>query len=128
MRFSFWEDFMKANILGTQYRVLFKNYNDDPLFKERGIDGYHDSISREIVVCRKKTSPMWEKETEEYCKTAEKEILRHEVIHAFLSESGLDASSYIYNNGWAKNEEMVDFFALQFPKIVEVFEKLGCLR
>jgi hypothetical protein len=46
------------------------------------------------------------------------------VIHAYLSESGLNSSS----NGvdcWARNEEMVDWFAIQMPKIVKTFGELG---
>ncbi len=43
-----------------------------------------------------------------------KQTLRHEMIHCFLHESGLDFSS-----DWAKNEEMVDWFALQFPKLLK---------
>lgn len=27
---------------------------------------------------------------------------------------------------WAMNEEMVDWFAMQLPKIIKSFEQLGC--
>ena len=27
---------------------------------------------------------------------------------------------------WAKNEEMVDWIAIQYPKIKKVFQQLGC--
>lgn len=49
-------------------------------------------------------------------------FMRRELIHAFLSESGLQS-----NSSWAENEEMVDWFAMQFPKMVTVFKKIGCL-
>ena len=71
-----------------------------------------------------RTFPNYEDESEERCKEEEKGILRHELIHAFLSESGLSYSSLNYSSGWAKNEEMVDFFAIQFPKIAKVFKEL----
>lgn len=51
-----------------------------------------------------------------------KKQTRHEVIHAFLYESGLS-----FNSDWAVNEELVDWIAIQFPKIAEVYEKLGCM-
>ncbi len=51
------------------------------------------------------------------------EVARHEIIHAFLSESGLKSCS-----SWATNEEMIDFFAIQFPKIVKVMDKIECLN
>lgn len=116
---------MKANVLGTEYEIVIKDYEAEPLFRERGIDGYCDSIDKVICIGNMKTFPDWEKETEEYCKKAQKYTLRHEIIHAFLNESGLqDSSGKIGNIGWAKNEEMIDFFAIQFPKIKKVFESL----
>lgn len=50
-----------------------------------------------------------------------KKITRHEIIHAFLFESGLDF------NSWGRNEEFVDWLALQFPKIIKAFEEAKCL-
>ncbi len=47
---------------------------------------------------------------------------RHEIIHAFLFESGLAE-----NSEWAQNEEMVDFFAIQFPKLMEVFKNADAI-
>ena len=49
-------------------------------------------------------------------------MLRHEIVHAFLYESGLDVSSE-----WARNEEIVDWIALQTPKLQKAFEEAGCL-
>ena len=49
-------------------------------------------------------------------KQPKKEILRHELIHAFLVESGLNR-----NCGW-HNEEMVDWLAIQFNKIKDIFK------
>lgn len=43
-------------------------------------------------------------------------ILRHELIHAFLFESGLG-----FCCEWAMNEEMVDFFARNWDKITKIF-------
>ena len=53
--------------------------------------------------------------------------IRHEVLHAFLAESGL-LSSGVYNNGWAENEEMIDWFACQAPKIYKVYKELEVLE
>ncbi|MDD6988764.1 hypothetical protein [Ruminococcus sp.] len=117
-----------VNILGTEYKVVYKDFNAEPSFEERGIDGYCDSIDKVICVCNMKTYPCWEKETEQYCEKQEKITLRHEIIHAFLNESGLqDNSVFLGNVGWAKNEEMIDFFAIQSPKIYKVYEELGII-
>ena len=51
-----------------------------------------------------------------------KKIIRHEVIHAFLQESGLAE-----NSEFGRNEEMVDWVAMQFPKMHEAFRKLDVL-
>ena len=55
-----------------------------------------------------------------------KETLRHEILHAFLNESGLCSSTLCFEGGWTKNEEMIDWFAIQFPKIAKVYKECGC--
>ena len=42
------------------------------------------------------------------------EGLRHEIIHAFFEESGLDE--------YSENEELVQWLAIQFPKLMKVLE------
>lgn len=54
-----------------------------------------------------------------------KKVCRHEIVHAFLFESGLAESSGGTKH-WALNEEMVDWIARQFPKMQKVFKELGC--
>ena len=53
----------------------------------------------------------------------QKRVLRHEILHAFLFESGL-ADSSNSADAWAVNEEMVDWFARQSPKIYKVYKEL----
>lgn len=43
--------------------------------------------------------------------------------HAFLYECGLNDSS-----DWARNEELIDWLAIQFPKIQALFEKAGVTK
>lgn len=117
---------MKVKVLGTGYDIVFKDYKDDLLFKERDIDGYCDDVDKNIVVCNMKSHPNFEKENQDYCDKIERAILRHEIIHAFLSESGLQDNSCVFNGAWAKNEEMIDFFAHQMPKILKCFDELKC--
>ena len=55
----------------------------------------------------------------------ENKVFLHEVVHAFLFESGLSG------NSWAANEEIVDWMAHQIPKIVQSLEEAGldgCLK
>ena len=52
----------------------------------------------------------------------EQKNLRHEIIHAFLFESGLAE-----NSEWAQNEEMVDWIAKQGPKLIKAWQEAGAL-
>ena len=56
-----------------------------------------------------------------------KETLRHEIIHAFLNESGLRYDAKESFGPWTQNEEMIDWFAIQSPKIFKVYEELKLL-
>jgi uncharacterized membrane protein len=73
------------------------------------------------------TIDSWANEGEEIKSVQRKVTLRHEIIHAFLAESGLWGSSASIG-AWAMNEEMIDWFALQLPKMLKVFEQLGCVE
>jgi hypothetical protein len=84
---------MTVNILGANYTIKHINYTDDTAFEKRGISAYCDGVLKEIVQCNVKSIPGYENESEEYIKVYESETLRHEIVHAFLNESGLTASS-----------------------------------
>ena len=116
-----------VSILGTAYTVAVKKYDEDEAFARRSIDGYCDSFTRQIVVCDMSTYEGWEHEAPETAEAAQKETLRHEIVHAFLSESGLADSSSTVEGAWAKNEEMVDWIALQGPKLYAAWQEAGCL-
>lgn len=106
-----------TNILGAEYTINFKKEEEDE--KLTICDGYCDFSTREIVCAIFERTIDSYKNLEQYAKG----VLRHEIIHAFLYESGLNSNS---NNieQWARNEEVVDWIALQFPKIKKVYEEL----
>lgn len=90
-----------------------------------GVDGYTDSSVRTIVIEATITEcddPQAKANLEEYKKV----VIRHEIIHAFLYESGLEGNTNKSKN-WSQNEEMVDWIAIQFPKILKVFKSLNVL-
>lgn len=118
---------MKINVLGTEYEVRICKYDELPIFEAQGIEAYCDAISKKIIVGKISTFPGYEQETAAYCLKCEAEALRHEIVHAFLNESGLQESSCVPKGGWARNEEMVDWIALQFPKMLEAMKAAGCL-
>ena len=55
-----------------------------------------------------------------------KKQLRHEIVHAFLSESGLQAN-YEHYKQFGHEEPIVDWFAIQSTKIFKVFKELDIL-
>ena len=118
---------MEINILGTTYSVIRMNYNEYPDFKEKSCDGQCDSIMKKITLCRIKTFPGYENESDEFCELVEKEVLRHEIVHAFFNESGLQGSSNVFGDAWTKNEEMIDWIALQAPKLMKAMKDADCL-
>lgn len=114
---------MKVNILGTLYTIERKKYDDDELFKKNRFVGYCDGVEKKIVLCEAKTIPGFDNETDEYCQKFMKETLRHEIVHAFFNESGLSDSSNQYDGPWPKNEEMIDWMAIQGPKLYKAWEQ-----
>ena len=117
----------KVDVLGTEYEISVRGYGELTIFEKRSISGYCDDILHKIVICDITTHPGFEDETEEYCRKCEKMTLRHEIVHAFFNESGLQASTLTSEDGWARNEEMVDWIAIQLPKIMRAFEEAGAL-
>ena len=109
-----------VEILGTEYTVELIKEDKDPKFKEA--DGYDDPSIHLIRVA------LFEKDSETVSDVANyiKKVMRHEIIHAYLFESGLAECSGAVNS-WAKNEEMVDWIARQFPKMKRTMEELNCL-
>lgn len=89
------------------------------------MDGYTDTSVKLCVIddmTGSKGAAGAKKDLESY----QKSVMRHEIIHAYLYESGLDASS-CKPVSWATNEEMVDWFAIQSPKIFQTFKECDCL-
>ena len=112
----------KINVLGTEYILNYKTKKEDEMLKTR--DGYTDNYLKRIVVVRNKEfSDGWDKNAIEIYKN---KVLRHEIIHAFLYESGLDVNSN-KSYSWAENEEMVDWFAIQSPKLFRIYKELDIL-
>lgn len=102
-----------VNILGQEYRIIFGQVTDPKL---ENADGYCDSTTKQIVVRSDIPETI---DTVADLDVYKNKVLRHEIIHAFLYESGLDS------NSWGSNEEVVDWIALQLVKIVQVVDKVN---
>ena len=115
-----------VNILGTEYTIKTVKISECEYLKEKHFCGCCNGTTKEILIGDASEEKYFDKLSPEEQEIVTKETIRHEIIHAFLNESGLQDSSMQYCNGWAKNEEMVDWIAIQFPKIQKVFVELGC--
>ena len=116
------DDVKIVDILGSKWTI--KYVDDDPAFEQA--NGYTNDAAREIVIENVKTSddPLSFDMQSQY--NNQKRVLRHELIHAYLYESGLGDSSNSCD-AWAVNEEMVDWFARNIPKMIIIFKELKCL-
>jgi hypothetical protein len=107
---------MKINILGTEYEVVFSPENEhDPKLSD--CSGYMEPYAKKLVV----EDFTAEKRTVQNPELFKKKVLRHEIVHAFLHESGLRESS------WGDNEEIVDWLAYQGPKIFKAWQEADAL-
>ena len=112
-----------VDILGTEYKILIGDEKDFPALTDN--DGYTDTSIKQIVIDNMRYSE-GDKNRKGDIITYQKQVLRHEIIHAFLAESGLDGNGHAVDH-WEFNEEMVDWFAIQSPKIFKVFKELELL-
>lgn len=106
------------NVLGTDYMIRQVSERDNAKLAE--CDGYCDYTVHEIVIRRENDSGVGDFEG------MQRQTLRHEVIHAFLAESGLQSS--FQHPEFGHEETMVDWFAIQFPKLLEAFRELKILN
>lgn len=114
---------MEIKVLGTNYEIISVEETNDnlekyPLLKENS--GYTDITTKQIYILKYKTT----EDTFIKLDVLYKKTLRHELVHAFLYESGLFNNT---NSDWAKNEEVVDWIAIQFEKMLKVFIELQCI-
>lgn len=109
---------MFIDILGAKWTLEERAEVDDAGLS--GCDGYCDWTARLIVIEREIDGNL--DDMERYIR----KVKRHEIIHAFLFECGL-AESTMPTQAWSQNEEMVDWFARQGPKIYKAWEQAGAL-
>ena len=110
---------MEVSILGQKYTIENLDRAEDETLISGDVGGYCDSTSRRIVI----------RNLEEDYGVDDKDCLakrnlRHEIIHAFLYESGLGDN--FEHKALGHEETTVDWIALQFPKIAKAFKETGC--
>lgn len=104
---------MKVNILGTEYSVEI----DDTLEKTNA-DGMC-KVYDKVISIRSVDSMLCDEDSTDTKKMRFNEVLRHEIVHAFFNEAGLQE--------YSADEQLVDWIAIQFPKIRKAFEECNCM-
>lgn len=108
------------NILGDEYQLIITNEKEEPRLREIG--GFCDNTSKKCVVRDfvHEESTLLDKDN---LAIEVQRNIRHEIVHAFLLESGLDE-----NSEWARNEELVDWIAIQGPKIWKAWQEADAIE
>lgn len=117
----------KVSVLGTDYTIRFVEQGQDEYMEKMHFAGYCDGTAHEIVILNLKSCDDMKNEPESSVECRHNCTVRHELTHAFLNESGLKWDAFTPQESWAKNEEMVDWFAIQSPKMFKLFQELGVL-
>ena len=113
-----------VNILGTTWKIMQCKKKEDAYLA--GLGGYTDVTTKTIVIRKRRETPKVKD-----CKDLrelERGSLRHEIVHAFMQESGLWYNSARWTGAWAMNEEMVDWIAQQHEKIHAAFVEAGAIN
>lgn len=118
---------MEVNILGTEYRIETHKVSEDDYLEENRLAGYCGEEDKLIVIADMSEKQYFTGMDERGREAYRKKTLRHEIIHAFLNESGLSDNASTPACAWAKHEEMIDWIAIQSPKIFKVFQELDIL-
>ena len=103
----------RINILGTDYSI-----DVDKTLKKTNLDRLCNGYEKRIIT-RKSKDMLSDNDPEEIKKMRLDEVLRHEIIHAFFNESGLE--------DYSDNEQLVDWIAKQSPKIFKAFQEAECI-
>ena len=104
-------------VLGTTYEIVFVDEKEEPRIK--GKDGFVDKTQCKIYITKYSEESGF-KNRKQY----EAVIMRHEIIHAFMIESGLD-NNWQHPNEFGHDETTIDWFAMQWHKINKIFLNLG---
>lgn len=109
----------KVNVLGTTYTIEMMAKAEDKLFRDGKCDGWCDNTSKRIAVCRETGTDL------DNADTYMRHVLRHELVHAMLYESGIGCS-YVHPQ-YGHDETMVDWMAAQGPKLHAIWQAAGAL-
>ena len=107
-----------VDVLGVPYSVNITPEADDP--KLESMDGYTDPSIKRIVISdvhRRPDDPENVQDQDWF----QRNIIRHELIHAFVVESGCQDALW-------HSEDMVRWLAYMFPRLVDAFKEAKAME
>ena len=108
----------QITVLGETYTIETRDADSDKLLERA--DGYTDRSARTIVL-----AAISDRVTLDNKLRYQAEVLRHEIVHAFIAESGIQN---LTDYGHDDDEGVVDWFARMGPKIAAVWQAAGCME
>lgn len=105
---------IKVNILGSEWTVRSATEAEEPRLE--GKNGFTDWTTRLICLEKRTTGDIGSMET--YMN----KVIRHELIHAFMDESGF--GDCFEHKDFGQEETVVDWFAYQMPKIMKLADDI----
>lgn len=104
---------MKLNILGQEYELIMLSEEEFPKLKSMNASGLAELYSKQLIINKDDTIP--NESTYENLDAYIDKVIKHEIIHAYFHEAGL--------MDYCKDELLVDWLALQIPKIIKTINK-----
>ena len=103
-----------VKVLGNIYTIEKLETRNDFMAQHR-LDGYCDRTTRNIKVCIEGSHYQNKKEYLD-------EVVRHELLHAFLLEGGIAYNTSVHT------EQYIDWLVVQWDKISDMFDREGSNR
>lgn len=108
---------MVINVLGQEYEIQFKNGKECPKLELLQAHGIAELYDKKLIIDAEMNSKTG-KEFDNF-NEFENKVVRHEIMHAFFHEAGL--------RDYCEDETLVDWLALQIPKISKVMQEHNLL-
>lgn len=110
---------MIINILGTGYEIIRQNKEQNAKLDDNC--GLCEPFSKKIIIDTFEAERKDRLSAENFDDFVKK-VIRHEIVHAFFIESGLNECS-----DYANNEELVDWIARQGIKIYNAWNQADAI-
>ena len=104
---------MKLNILGQEYDILLLSEEEFPKLRTADANGLAELYDKKLIINR--DTSIENESTYDNLQAHTNKVIRHEIVHAYFHESGL--------TNYCNDERLVEWLAIQIPKIMKTIEE-----